>query len=201
LESSSYFSYFVIHQNLLLVSPTLWILNPKFIILFLTSSMPLDLFIEVTPFITHLYSCRASITRRDLTILSPTFTPGLHRGFTNLVWISWILSLGFILKSSYSLVRFINLDFLTWPDNFQKYPNSKSYFVILYSSKLYMIKSIKECIHCLSIITMHFILFVIPFTYEFSNHLSIQIYHCGSSKSTLNKIPRFNINKLKKFAS
>jgi uncharacterized protein YegP (UPF0339 family) len=87
---------------------------------------------------------------------------------------------------------------LTWWGNFQESLNFRNHFTIFHSSKLYMIKSTQKCIHCLSVITMHFLLFVISFTYRFRNHLSIQIYHCHLSISIINNNPQFNINKLKK---
>jgi hypothetical protein len=54
LKSFSHFSYSLIHQNSLLVSPILWILNLKFKIIFLNLYIPLNLFLEVILSITYL---------------------------------------------------------------------------------------------------------------------------------------------------
>lgn len=77
---------FFIHQNTLPISPALWILNPKFIILFSTLLAPLNLFIEViltiTCYISYYYFYYLFIsftlvfifTWKGLTILVLMFT-------------------------------------------------------------------------------------------------------------------------------
>lgn len=85
----------------------------------------------------------------------------------------------FIRHNSYSLVRLISRESLTWI--VLSWVTSKSFHIL--NSILYFLtlvnstcKSPKDCIHGLNIITMPFVLFIIVFTYRYWNNLFIQIH-------------------------
>lgn len=86
----------------------------------------------------------------------------------NLVCISQILSFGYILKSSNFIVRVVNLE--TFTSHVPLWVISKIFqgrFTILNLTRPNKIKSIKKYIHSLSIMTIPFLLFIIPLIYGF----------------------------------
>jgi len=115
----------------------------------------------------------------------------------NLVCISQILLFCYILKSSNFIVRVINLE--TFTSLVPSWVISKSFqgrFTILNLSEPNKIKSTKECIHSLSIMTMPFLLFIIPLIYGFWNNLSIWIHPLLKNWKKEKKLSIKNISSL-----